>query len=227
MEDYSGDDDAIGFGEEPSSDEESEASTVRANDHSMASTYRRPSYVAYGVGRSTVTPQLGEGSYDHLTKKERREIRNQEQSLLRDNYLAPPKHVDQPPRSRFVKLWKSFFGTRRPKDEEAADIVSVLPAEPSETSALLGNGETSRNRHERENRIWEEAVAAGKIKTTWQREAKTLVQYSSPLIVTFLLQYSLTVASIFTVGHIGKIELGAVSCKYFFMAGSTYHIPLK
>jgi MATE family multidrug resistance protein len=29
--------------------------------------------------------------------------------------------------------------------------------------------------------------------------------------VTFVLQYSLTVASIFTVGHLGKIELGAVS----------------
>ena len=32
-----------------------------------------------------------------------------------------------------------------------------------------------------------------------------------PLMVTFLLQYSLTVAGIFTVGHLGKIQLGAVS----------------
>ncbi len=30
-------------------------------------------------------------------------------------------------------------------------------------------------------------------------------------MVTFLLQYSLTVSSIFTVGHLGKVELGAVS----------------
>lgn len=83
----------------------------------------------------------------------------------------------------------------------------------SETSALLVNGgsETVRGRLERENRIWEEAVASGLIRTTWQREAKTLGQYSSPLVVTFVLQYSLTVASIFTVGHIGKIELGAAS----------------
>src|ERR1700761_5549553 len=34
---------------------------------------------------------------------------------------------------------------------------------------------------------------------------------STPLMATFLLQYSLTVASIFTVGHIGTAELGAVS----------------
>lgn len=52
---------------------------------------------------------------------------------------------------------------------------------------------------------------AGRIKTTWQREAKVLSRYSAPLIVTFLLQYSLTVASIFTVGHLGTVELGAVS----------------
>jgi MATE family multidrug resistance protein len=58
---------------------------------------------------------------------------------------------------------------------------------------------------------WEEAVKEGKIQTTWQREAKVLTAYSLPLMATFLLQYSLTVASIFTVGHIGTAELGAVS----------------
>jgi multidrug resistance protein, MATE family len=54
-------------------------------------------------------------------------------------------------------------------------------------------------------------VVAGKIQTTWQREAKVLAKYSAPLMVTFVLQYSLTVASIFAVGHIGTAELGAVS----------------
>jgi MATE family multidrug resistance protein len=58
---------------------------------------------------------------------------------------------------------------------------------------------------------WEAAVAEGKIKTTWQREAKTIAVYSRSLIVTFLLQYSISVASIFAVGRIGKLELGAVS----------------
>ncbi len=56
-------------------------------------------------------------------------------------------------------------------------------------------------------------MAAGQIRTTWQREAKTITEYSRVLIVTFLLQYSINVASIFAVGHIGKLELGAVSCK--------------
>ncbi|PHH88907.1 hypothetical protein CDD83_6887 [Cordyceps sp. RAO-2017] len=58
---------------------------------------------------------------------------------------------------------------------------------------------------------WEEAVASGRLRTTWQREAETVVAYSAPLIATFFLQYSINVASIFAVGRIGKVELGAVS----------------
>lgn len=38
-----------------------------------------------------------------------------------------------------------------------------------------------------------------------------IVKSSIPLIVTFFLQYSLTIVSIFSVGHIGKKELAAVS----------------
>lgn len=58
---------------------------------------------------------------------------------------------------------------------------------------------------------WDAAVAANILKTTWQREAQTLTQYSRSLIVTFLLHYSVTVTSVFTVGRIGRLELGAVS----------------
>ncbi len=61
---------------------------------------------------------------------------------------------------------------------------------------------------------WEAAVAANILQTTWQREAKTLFQYARSLIVTFLLHYSVTVASVFAVGRIGTLELGAVSCKW-------------
>ena len=128
---------------------------------------------------------------------------------------APPKHPEPPQRSALSKLYRWLFSTKQPKKEvdEEAPQAPFFTAEPSETSALLGNRaqESSRTHHERLNRQWEAAVAAGKIKTTWQREAKTLWRYSSPLVVTFILQYSLTVASIFAVGHIGAIELGAVS----------------
>lgn len=60
-------------------------------------------------------------------------------------------------------------------------------------------------------RAWDEAVENGAIHTTPRRELITLARNSAPLVVTFILQYSLTVASIFSVGHLGKTELGAVS----------------
>lgn len=48
-------------------------------------------------------------------------------------------------------------------------------------------------------------------KTTILNEIKVIIKYSLPLIVTFLLQYSLTVASVFSVGRLGSTELAAVS----------------
>lgn len=60
---------------------------------------------------------------------------------------------------------------------------------------------------------WDEAVAAHRIATTWQREAKTLVQYAAPLIATFLLHYSVTIGSVLTVGRLGMVELAAVNCE--------------
>ncbi|RDW80694.1 hypothetical protein BP5796_05392 [Coleophoma crateriformis] len=200
-----------------SEDDSSEASTVRpdANSHSMASTFRRPSFVAFGGPRPAVTPHDNGSNY--LTKKEKKQSRNEERSLLRDNHLAPPKHPhpDNTEQNALTRMYKWAFSPRRPRSEEDEEnqAAPLFTAQPSETSLLLPNGqrESARTQHERLNRQWEEAVAAGLIKTTWQREAKTLVQYSSPLVITFVLQYSLTVASIFTVGHIGKLELGAVS----------------
>lgn len=205
-------------GDNPTPDDESssEASTVRpdAAQHSMANSYRRPSFVAFGGSRPAITPQHTDPAW--LTKKEKKQSRNEERSLLRDNHLTPPKHPEPPKQGAASRLYRWVFSSRRPKsagDEEAPSAGPTFTAQPSETSPLLGPSlvESSRTRHERLNRQWEEAVAAGKIKTTWQREAKTLWRYASPLVVTFILQYSLTVASIFTVGHLGKVELGAVS----------------
>lgn len=189
----------------------SEASAVRPSHH-MSDSYRRPSFVAFGGNRPAIAPQHPE--INHLSKKEKAKARSEEQSLLRDNHLTPSKHPrpkDEPLRSR---IYRRLFSTKVPKrkgDETPETFVPASTPEPSEISPLLSDGapESAREIHERSNRLWEDAVREGKIQTTWQREAKTLTQYSAPLIITFLLQYSLTVASIFTVGHIGKIELGA------------------
>ena len=54
-------------------------------------------------------------------------------------------------------------------------------------------------------------VLLGEPKTSLYTETKVLLEYSVPLVITFLLQYSLTVASVFSVGRLGSKELGAVS----------------
>lgn len=71
-----------------SEDDGSEASTVRQEppQHSMASSYRRPSFVAFGGTRPAITPQSHEANW--LTKKEKKQSRLEERSLLRDNHLG-------------------------------------------------------------------------------------------------------------------------------------------
>ena len=209
---------------------DSEASTIRPGvrrgdsfSHTMAGSYRRPSFSTAGP-RATVVPGL-QGSERYPTKRERQEARREERSLLRDNNVIPPKHpqkkesgdnIIQDLRRRLSSIGIPGGDRKvvRPEDEEAHRATGDVIATLSENTPLLGDPELpygGQDAPETLNKKWEQAVAEGKIKTTWQREAKVLSRYSGPLIITFLLQYSLTVASIFTVGHLGTVELGAVS----------------
>lgn len=59
---------------------------------------------------------------------------------------------------------------------------------------------------------WEDAIESGKnITTTYKREVTVIASNATPLILTFLLQNSLSLASIFSVSHLGTKELGAVT----------------
>jgi len=58
---------------------------------------------------------------------------------------------------------------------------------------------------------WGEAVEAGRVRTTYWREIKVVAKSAPQLYVTFALQYSLTIASIFAAGRLGKDELAGVS----------------
>ncbi|KAK2763305.1 hypothetical protein FQN54_009941 [Arachnomyces sp. PD_36] len=194
------------------------------NPHSLASSYRRPSFFTMGP-RGTVVPH--EQCQEGISEQERERAIEEERSLLQENHVIPPDRVrDRSPRvskkisgllSRTLK--SSPDGQSPPqRDSDAADEESGIgpddetpdyAAEISERTTLLGIPAPSSDEYI--DQKWEEAVAAGLIQTTWRREAKVLSGYSFPLMAAFLLQYSLTVASIFTVGHIGKVELGAVS----------------
>ena len=49
------------------------------------------------------------------------------------------------------------------------------------------------------------------VQTTYRHEANLLATCSLPTILASILQYSIPLVSVLTVGHLGKIELGAVS----------------
>jgi hypothetical protein len=105
--------------------------------------------------------------------------------------LRPPSEGGENPLNR---------GPSFPDDAEA----QWQDREQDEYSPLLPPGAGSDGK-------WDDAVLKGLVDTTLTRETKLLTSSAAPLVLTFILQYSLTVASIFTVGHIGKVELGAVS----------------
>ena len=208
--------------DESDSDLETLRQTTSNTAYSMVGSYRRPSYTGAG-SRATVTPHgLSEVNWTP-TKRERAQARRQERSLLRDNNIIPPKHPQKSDElsSSFGRRFSAFLTipggdakVRRPGEAAAPEGPDGEPAVPTETAPLLGNPELpygGQDEAENIDKKWEEAVIEGKIQTTWQREAKVIGRYSGPLVLTFLLQYSLTVASIFAVGHLGKTELAAVS----------------
>nr|POE66224.1 ethionine resistance-conferring protein 1 [Quercus suber] len=186
------------------------SASATSRDYWLNGSYRRNSFITAG-SRATLAPTVS--NQERPTKEEIQRILEEERSLLRDNNIIPPKHPDQHGRRR-SGLGK-FLGIPRGEgsfDEE--EEVESAQAATTETSPLLRDASRpygGQDDPEIINKKWEEAVKEGRIQTTWQREAKTLAKYSLPLMATFLLQYSLTVASIFTVGHIGTAELGAVS----------------
>ena len=209
------------------SESDSEASTLRpstsaptASNHSFVGLYRRPSFAGAG-SRATVIPYgYRDCDHDKLSKRERQQALDEERSLLRDNNLIPPKHPLNEGRrqsmfGKHIPIPSMIPGGDRkaPRDEDVPVLYGTQGL-ASEVSPLLGDPDLPYGGQDDPKNIsakWEEAVAAGMIQTTWQREAKVLAKYSAPLMATFVLQYSLTVASIFTVGHIGTAELGAVS----------------
>ncbi|EPS38065.1 hypothetical protein H072_8208 [Dactylellina haptotyla CBS 200.50] len=163
-------------------------------DLQLGNSYRRRASVVCG-SMSTRSALISSSPLPpaYITSSEREQMIEDERSLLRDNHILPRK------RSIHGLPWQQRHGAATEEDPLLPQAGSS--SEDSET--LAANADPTSK--------WKDSVEAGKITTTWQRETKVLARYSGPLIVTFLLQYSLTVASVFSVGKLGTNELAAVS----------------
>ncbi len=93
----------------------------------------------------------------------------------------------------------------------AYDHINKNP--PSETTALLieGNAHVAQYPYNDRLNAKDPDGNEGKVETTWRKELNILIKYSLPLMLTCVLEYSLTGVSVLAVGHLGKTELGAVS----------------
>ncbi|KAH7136298.1 mate-domain-containing protein [Dactylonectria macrodidyma] len=201
---------------------DSESRTIHAADVQLAF---HPNGVAFGSGFSTV-PVPGV-DLPVPNQHEVDESLQAELDLLRDNDIVPSRHPRTGWRANFVgRIYRSLFSTRvqdhkKPIHSPLAETTPLLPDVP------LASGDVTPTLSPDEvHKRWEEAVAAHDIKTTWQREAKTLVQYAAPLIATFLLHYSVTVGSVLTVGRLGMEELAAVNLATM-TASITYYVPVQ
>ncbi|KAK5655044.1 hypothetical protein OQA88_5943 [Cercophora sp. LCS_1] len=198
-------DDEDAIGSQPS-DHESQRSFTQ-EDAKLAF---HPNGVAYGCGYSTVP--LPGIDRPVPNPREIEQSLEEELRLLQDNEILPRRHRE----SVVDHVLRQVFSTAERDHEEHI---------PGETDPLLP-GETPTPPAGEIHQLWEEAVAAHKLKTSWQREAKTLVKYAAPLIVTFLLHYSVTIASVVTVGRLGMVELAAVNLATM-TASITCYVPVQ
>jgi MatE len=90
-------------------------------------------------------------------------------------------------------------------NSEKKDIEVEDECETSSSSPVIGS---ERDNTEYKFDEYNRYTCTG---TSWQLETRILLTTSAPLILTSILQYSLTVVSVAIVGHIGKVELAAVS----------------
>jgi MATE family multidrug resistance protein len=193
---------------------ESEETLPAVDDAKLAF---HPNGVAFGLGFSVVPLPGVDRPVPNPHEVE--ESLRAEISLLRDNDIIPSKESETGRRDSVVqRLLRHAFSTKVQDHEEPLfpdthGDIETTPLLRNESRELTAPGPGTPPAEE-VHQYWEEAVASHVIKTTWQREAKTLVQYGAPLILTFLLHYSVTIGSVLTVGRLGMTELAAVNRKF-------------
>ncbi|GAA5806868.1 hypothetical protein MFLAVUS_000216 [Mucor flavus] len=91
---------------------------------------------------------------------------------------------------------------------ETISIYSALSNTPTETTPLIRN----------------KSLEDEKYIASWAGEFKWLIRNALPIVFTFLMQNSLQMASIFTLGHLGPTELAAAALASMFASVTAWSI---
>ena len=176
----------------------------------LSSSYTRPVFVS-GSRPRIFSGYDGPLPANYLTREERAKLDREEQNLLENNdIITNPNHVldavmegqEADERGR-----KYSGGSDRASPTENTGLLSRDPAQ-GHYDAIPQTPEISQDERRRK---WEDAVQSHKLTTSWKYETKLLLLSAAPLIATFSLQYSMQFASIFTLGHLGRISLASSS----------------
>lgn len=129
-------------------------------------------------------------SLSHLTRKESHQILSDEFNLLNANGIKIKNNENTSSNDQIIiNSQNNNYGS--------LEIINHDDIDDGNDDAIIES--------------WDEAVKNGKISTTVGFEMKVLVKSSIPLVITFLLQNSLSVCSIFAVGHISSEALAGIT----------------
>lgn len=156
------------------------------------------------LNRLSLEPEFDD--YHKSTQSEAASLARQEEEILRDSgissspLLSADQHYRTTSSSSRLLTSKISYGAlnNTQNNDDSENETDTATTSSQEETRLIG-------------KVWDEAVEHGGVHTTVKRELIYMARASMPLTLTFLLQYSLTVASVFSVGHLGRNELGAVS----------------
>lgn len=155
--------------------------------------------------RQSITNADGYGAISNYRKNSiDKELLEEERDLLIDNHLLDTSKSRRHSQSVGINAAQDFFLGQGYNE----NTNSVHPD-------LFIEGEEEVEEEEEEEEIintWEEAIESGKeISTSFHREIQVISVNAFPLVFTFILQNSLSLASIFSVSHLGTKELGGVT----------------
>ncbi|TWU77000.1 hypothetical protein ED733_007528 [Metarhizium rileyi] len=128
--------------------------------------------------------------------------------------------------SFLVRFWGPLFR----RSVRISDDEVLVPDGPAETSPLLQSSHDTPDTTVvpagcvQERR--EVAVLTDEDAGTWLQETNVIAVYAAPLVITYLLQYSIDMLSVMAVGRMGTIEIGAVSLANM-SAGITCWAPVQ